>query len=516
MQPQNPIHPTSRPTAGPGPSPVLDGCLVALLALAIVAVPIGAHLVGQPVGLALCAVLAALAANYVPGAVPTILLCGFLFQNLFVSLASPAFASPDEFNAARGYNFVATLTVWAVLSAAYWTGPRERRSTFDRLMLGTSAILALVAVYFALGAATDVKNAAIYLRNISIPFLVFQASLLAASRSAPPVGRALPVLAILVLAYGYAELLARADLFALVHGDTYLGYSMRQQIESDSWLRELRETGRVIRGIEDMLKVDLFNTPLLSDLKIRLYRLQGPNFHAISFAYALATLGLVRLAAGRVLPILLAVPLLVVIGSKGAILLVLFGGGATLLFAARRRALVWPGLLLVLAIVSATAVAIGIRQGDYHVVGLFGGISGFLKNPFGRGLGIGGNLSMDMTRIDWSKSQALGETDFAVESAVGVVLYQMGVAGLAVWLGPVAVAWTAWRLALVRNSRALAAASFAIAIVAANGLLQEEALFAPLAMGSCMVFAGLTLGGALRAKRAEPVPRWWRGGALAR
>lgn len=499
--------------------PSIDSCLVVLLAMAVVAVPIGAHVVGQPLGLSLCVVVSALAANYVPGAVPTVLLAGFLFQNTFVSLASPAFADADAFNAARGYNFVATLTIWAVLSVGYWTGPREARSTFDRLMLGTTAILLLIAGYFALGALTDPKNAAIYLRNISIPVLVFQASLLAAGRTGRSAAAALPILAILVLTYGYAELLARAELFSLVNGDTYLGYGMRQQIESGSWLRELRETGRVVRGMEDMLTVDLFNASFFSDLKIKLYRLQGPNFHSISFAYALATLGLFRLSAGRVLPLLLALPLLVVIGSKGAVLLVLAGGAAIVAFRVRRSRFIWPALLLALALFSVTAIAVGLAQGDYHVVGLFGGIRGFLTNPLGRGLGVGGNLSMDMTRIDWSRSQALGGTDFAVESAVGVALYQMGVAGLAVWLGPVAVAWTAWRLALVRGSLALAAPAFAIAVVAANGLLQEEALFAPLAMGSCMLFVGVALGQALRGEptadgsAATAMPR---AGALAR
>lgn len=489
--------------------PSIDGCLVALLALAVVAIPIGAHVVGQPLGLALCVALSALAANYVPGAVPTILLAGFLFQNTFVSLVSPAFAGIDEFNAARAYNFVSTLTIWAVLSAVYWTGPREPRSTIDRLMLGTCAILVLIAGYFALGAATDAKNAAIYLRNISIPVLVFQASLLSAGRTGRSVTGGLPILAVLVLAWGYAELLARDELVSLVNGDTYLGYTMRQQVEAGTWLRDLRETGRVVRGMEDMLKVDLFNSALFSDLKIRFYRLLGPNFHSISFAYALATLGLFRLSSGRVLPILLALPLLVVIGSKGAVLLVLFGGGALVAFGASRSSLVWPALLLALVVFSVAAIAVGVTQGDYHAVGLFGGLNGFLQNPIGRGLGVGGNLSMDMARIDWSRWQTLGGTDFAVESAVGVVLYQMGVAGLAVWLGPVAIAWTAWRLALERGSRSLAWPAFAITVAAANGLLQEEALFAPLAMGSCMLFAGIALGQALRSEapiRSEAAP----------
>lgn len=429
------------------------------LALLTTAIPVGAHVTGQPVALALAVVLSALVANYVSAAVPAALLCGFLFQNLFVAIASPAFLGPDEFNAARGYNFVSTVTMWGVLSASYWTGRTRRDGPARALMIATSATLALVVAYFALGAATDVTNAAIYLRNISLPLLLFQATLLATVRNRRSLTGILPVLTFAVLVYGYVELVSRGALYDLVNGHTYLGYTLRQQIEAGSWMRELQETGRVVRGIEDMLKVDLFNTSLLADLKIRLYRLQGPNFHSVSFAYAVSVLGLFRLAAGRPWPLLAALPLLVVIGSKGAIAVVVFAGGAILLFSALKSRLVFPALLVALGAFSLAAIAVGLTHGDYHVIGLFGGVNGFLHNPIGRGLGIGGNLSMNMAQIDWSRSQALGETDFAVESAVGVLLYQMGVAGLVVWLCPFLVALAAWRLALARADRTLAGAA---------------------------------------------------------
>ena len=90
----------------------IDRCFVVLFAMAVVAVPIGAHVVGQPLGLSLCVVLSALAANYIPGAVPTVLLCGFLFQNMLVSLASPAFAGAGDTNIAHGYDSVPIQTLF--------------------------------------------------------------------------------------------------------------------------------------------------------------------------------------------------------------------------------------------------------------------------------------------------------------------------------------------------------------------------------------------------------------------
>jgi hypothetical protein len=121
-----------------------------------------------------------------------------------------------------------------------------------------------------------------------------------------------------------------------------------------------------------------------------------------------------------------------------------------------------------------------------------------MSNPIGRGIGVGGNLSMEMSTIDWSKSQHLGHTDVAVESSVGVLLYQMGIFAVVVF---VALAWIAvrlWRVYLVNGERLYAAASFSVLTVLANGVFQEEAIFAPLAHGIVLAFAGLLLGRAYR------------------
>jgi len=496
-------------------SGVAETWLVLLLALAVTALPIGAHVVGQVFGIGLCVGLAFLVANFAASAVPATLLCAFLFQNVAVSLVTPWISGPAEFNTIRGYNFLTTGVMWLVLSASYWSGERDRNSTSRRLMIGTSGILGLIVLYFLIGAIADARSAAIYLRNVAMPLLVFQAGLIAASRSRGNLVRTLTALAALALLYGYAELLVRPQLFSLINGDTYLGYTMRQQIESGIFLRELKETGRVVRGIEDMMKIDLFNTPLLSDLRIRIDRLQGPNFNPISFGYALAILSLFRLAAGRPLYGLAALPLLLVIGSKGALVLFLLSGAALAVFGATRNRAMFALVVGTLALYAAAAIVLGLGQGDYHVVGLFGGINGFLKNPFGHGLGAGGNLSMDMTRIDWSRSQALGQTDFAVESAVGVLLFQMGVAGFAVWLTPFAVAWTAWKATLRSGRIEFAAAAFGLLVVATNGLLQEEALFAPLALASVMLFAALAFGeqrASADAPAGTAIPVWRRPG----
>ena len=107
--------------------------------------------------------------------------------------------------------------------------------------------------------------------------------------------------------------------------------------------------------------------------------------------------------------------------------------------------------------------------------------------------------------INWSQFQHLGETNIALESAVGVLLYQMGVCaifvlGVLVWL-----AWKLWALHVRSHDPLLAVGALGLLTILANGIFQEEALFAPLALGLIAGLAGLLLGRAYRAGINPPV-----------
>jgi hypothetical protein len=125
-----------------------------------------------------------------------------------------------------------------------------------------------------------------------------------------------------------------------------------------------------------------------------------------------------------------------------------------------------------------------------------------VSQPFGRGLGVGGNLSLDMSTIDWSKSQQLGHTDVAVESAVGVLLYQMGVFGAALLAVMAWLALKLWRIYARDKGRLFIVGACSILTIMANGIFQEEALFSPLALGMVLGLAGLLLGRAYRTAEA--------------
>ncbi len=191
---------------------------------------------------------------------------------------------------------------------------------------------------------------------------------------------------------------------------------------------------------------------------------------------------------------LAALPLLLVVGAKGALALLLLSL-AYCFIGRRHQGILLPiGLALALALYAAFAFYSGLQIGDFHVLGLIGGVNGFLSNPAGHSLGAGGNLSTNFAGIDWSKYQHAGATDIAVESAAGVLLYQMGIAGIAVIAIYLWLARVAWRLFRSLRAPALALTAASIAIMLVNGLFQEEAWFAPLALGLVLSFAGLTFG----------------------
>ena len=175
-------------------------------------------------------------------------------------------------------------------------------------------------------------------------------------------------------------------------------------------------------------------------------RLQGPNFHSISFGYALAIISGFVAVHGRLLLPLAALPLLLAVGAKGALALLLIALAFCFVSRFYQGVLLPIGLASILALYAAFAFISGLQIGDFHVLGLIGGINGFLSNPAGHSLGAGGNLSTNFAGIDWSKYQHEGATDIAVESAAGVLLYQMGVAGVAVIAIYLWLARTAWRL----------------------------------------------------------------------
>lgn len=481
-----------RPSNG-SPTPV-----TLTLAVLVTGLPILAHLASPAIGMAMCLVLGVLVATFAAPMLPPILVFSYLFQNLFVSLASPHIGDLSDFNTIRGYNFVLTAIAWLAIIGHYWTC----RASFDRgfrvVMNVSFWALGLAALYFIIGLQSDPMSAVIYLRNIVVPFMLFNIFAVVSVRFRLTIYATFVVMAYALVAYTYAELFFQESLLRLVNGDVYLHHSYQQWHDSGVWVKQMQATGRVFRTDLDALETGFLNTPFLADLGIKFTRLQGPNFQSVSCAYAIGFFSLIFAATGGWAYWLFSLPLLFIIGSKGALAMVLFSMTA---FAASRvlggRRLFWP-YVAILTGYSVAGILIGIQAGDFHVIGFVAGLDEFLQNPLGHGLGAGGNLSVNHALIDWGRSQRLGHTEVPVESAVGVLLYQMGLAGVALLACIAWIGWRAWTLYLKVRDALLGIAALALMIVLSNGIFQENALFSPLALGLIMALAGLAVGRAFR------------------
>ena len=400
------------------------------------------------------------------------LVIALLFQNVIIAL-SMGDRSLQDLNVARATNFIMCASLWALCTLFYLRDWHNFNPTARAVMGSSYLLIALIACYFAYGYQTGGAPAVTYLRNYLMPLLCLQASIYASHFSPPMrilwVGR-------MLLLYCFAEIAFGGDFVRFVSGDIYLadGKDLLENSPSHT---------------TDAFVVQFFNTPLLGELG-DFHRLNGPNLHPISLGYALATFALFCFVRRRYLEMLTYFPPIFFAGSKGALSYFLFAFAAISIARKFRHSGIVFAIAVVLALYCVVVYSVGKEIGDYHVLGLIGSVRGFLENPLGRGLGAGGNLSGVLTVWDWQRAQYQGYTDIAVESAIGVILYQMGVNALAFVAFYAWVGWLLWANYLATNNQVSLLGAFAIPIALANGLFHEEALFAPLCLGLIVLVVG--------------------------
>lgn len=454
------------------------------------------------------ALIACAIALVAPAYTPAIAIFALLFQNLFVSVLSPIVAGPSELEFIKGYNFLACAVMWTTIVGGYLMRWRSAPAELTRLMAAGIGVMAVIGLYFLIGFVQEPLAATIYLRNVVFPLLMFQLALVTAASHATPLTRTLVAIGLLAIACGYVELAFRDLWLDLTNGHAYWKFEEIKATDTGAWEKEMRATGHVMVDLKDRFQFDFLNTPLLQNLGFtNMLRVFGPNISPISYAYGLAFFILFLCATRRYLLAALSLPLAIFCGVKGALILMLFVGAGWLATKVIGAVPTLIAGMIAAAIYAALGIYIGLRIGDYHVIGFMGGWNGFLQAPLGRGLGIGGNLSADFTSIDWSAAQAAGAVDGAVESAVGVLLYQMGIAALVPLAYYASVGLVAWRLYRTSGLLPQGLAAFGILITLVNGIFQEEALFAPLALAMFMCLAGLAIGHALRVQAAAALLR---------
>lgn len=237
----------------------------------------------------------------------------------------------------------------------------------------------------------------------------------------------------------------------------------------------------------------------------------GPNMHPVSYAYVVAVTGIVGATLGRAEVVAVAIGMLFMAGIKGPLLMLVATIAIfSLWWITRRRRFVLAASLLMLVVYVGSGIRIGMSNGDFHVIGLLGGLHGFMTTPQGHGIGVGGNLSaLAGQGLDWSAWQKLG-VDFALESAVGVLLYQMGVAAAAIYLPIIWLVVAGLRRQAVRFGRHLASRAtptdalfIGIGAMLANGFFQEEA-YSPYALGLLTLLGGIAVSNADVARPLRP------------
>jgi hypothetical protein len=266
------------------------------LSLAAVAtiVPVLAHTAGLPVGAIFAIGLALLIAAMAPAAVPVVIVFSFVFQNSVVALITPLLTDTQSFTFARSYNFLILATFWVMVTLYRLFGRPNLDAGIDRVLRYSYGVLFLIGIYFVIGALHDPSGATIYLRNIATPLMCLQIGLIIGAQYRPDVLPGLTIIAVLELLYGMLELIFQMDFLRLFHGDGYIRLLQQDGYDAGFWVKQMQDTGYVIRDLSDPGTGPLFN--YFSDWDIQSHRLLGPNFHPISFTYALSFFVILALA----------------------------------------------------------------------------------------------------------------------------------------------------------------------------------------------------------------------------
>lgn len=395
-----------------------------------------------------------------------------LYQNFFISIFSPGMAR-TVFEALQGTNFVA-ISLMAAIAFTRLTLSRDRDI---RSLLWTIVFAVTLAIgYTLLGAAkVGPTSALIYFRSATTFCLAAIVGMdVGRVWGYRTVATGFLVSVVLSLILAYVEVIWTKPYYDLINAVPYA------QIKSFN-----TPDHGMYHSAQDIINVntaDWFNFSGLDDNHSMLsYRYMGTVMHSISYAYVLTAAGLVAISLRRSFWMLAIFPLQMILGAKGGILVLLTSIVLWTIWLSTRskQFLMLAGVVLITAYVGF-GIRYGLEAGDYHVIGFMGGFHSLEHNPIGNGIGVGGNLSTTATvhgSVKWQKFQHVG-ADFALESAVGVLFYQMGAAAfalLAVFARMIAKAplgkITPSGVRPDRNDILL----LALATVAVNGVFQEEA-----------------------------------------
>lgn len=485
------------------PAPSAEGQHAA--ALVPIGQVFGQIVVFQALGLAwLCSYIGAVAAlGPLAGAFPLLLLdliylrrpyLGFviylqtlLYQNIVISIFSPEI-SAQIFPFLQGTNFLVASTFTVISASRLFFRPiadDDLRVVFK----WTCVALGVAFVYTLYGAAASSPvSAVVYFRNTAAGLVSVILGLdLGVRFGLRQIALVLVFSMLPALGISFYEWLAPISYYDTINAARY--FTLKP--EANSIMYDARQV--FYQNTVRFYNLDnLSKLPFVADLRnLTLFRIVGSNMHSISYAYLLTVTIISAFIVRKTFIVLVVIPLVLMIGVKGATILLVM---SFVIYACwrffGRNAAMFGALAFAVVYLSFTIIQ-GISIGNYHIIGLLGGVNGAIERPIGYGIGAGGNLSSLYDEgVDWDKFQKEG-ANFGLESAIGVLLYQVGIFS-------VVILFPYFRLifALVRRSKeALSTAILpsSLFIVLLNGVFQEEA-FSPLALGLIALLCGVLCG----------------------
>lgn len=422
-----------------------------------------------------------------------LLVVSIAMQNLCLSLVVGMMDDAERFQLFQGTNFLVPVIVFVYAAFYVFYKRHLLQADLAKIILWGTIFAAIVVVYSIYGAAqSSFKSAIVYFRVYIYGYMTLIIGIAFGMRLKPKFMEAVFYLVgWFVVSYGIIEFLFPYELYSLTNTADFL----RLKLANFSVAEHARNLTEIIA---DSTRSYL-NLSGQFQLDLHILRIMGPSYHPISYAYALAFFALMGRKSGNMGLFLLAIVPLFLAAAKGPIVLYFFSVIGILIYRMRPSIKALKlSMTTVLTLYVIVVLIYGYISRDYHFVGLMGGVNGFFHNPLGYGIGVGGNLSELSTsgEKDMVTFQNTGAT-FAVESAIGVLLYQVGLAIgvfivfyylLVKKLYLVAAQKGYSKLEIARNLTV----PVALSIMFAGAIFQEEA-FSPTGIGLWMLAAGIML-----------------------
>lgn len=403
---------------------------------------------------------------------PTIIIFIILFKNLLLLIAYNF--QDGQFEKLDASLYLA-VDFYAVLIAATAIMFKKRIVTFDWKIL---TYLALVSFYSIYGAVTaDITSALTYLRVYIAPAVaVILGMMIGNTRTSIDYSKHLRIIYIFFIFLLLFEIIGLDYYYQAINIDNFLAIKYAGiQHPATVYLDEM---GTSIFGY-------------------RYNRFIGPQFNPISLGYTLFFIMAVFVMARGGLAVL-SVPLFlaaITFTSKGAftaaVLFILVfrlidSRGPTSLF---RKIIVQCLMGIYLVMMLAVSMLEGATSGYTHLLGLYGGISSLVSNPFGHGIGFGGTMS------------SIKGVEYGGESGLGFVLSHLGFFGIFLYL---AVYKKLASVLFSKVSPELRAVTLFLMILLVNSTLQEEPLLPAASFAAWYLFSYWNNGGGGMKRYEQP------------